>query len=238
MPTPTPDARAVTFDFGQTLAELDTQMLARRLAGRGLVVQPEALDAAGPRAWLAYNQAVLQGLGGHPWGLLMDALLAGAGVLAADRPAAVEWLWSEQPANNLWRRPIAAMEALARELAAASIPMAVLSNSEGRLDELVASLGWAQLFPIVADSGRLGVEKPDRAIFAWTADRLGVPLEQIVHVGDSYAADVAGALGAGARAIWFEATSPDVALPERARRCRNAAEVRAALRSFGVPLGD
>ena len=57
--------RAVTFDFGQTLAELDTAMLASRLAERGVTVAASALQDARPAMWRRYNEAIRAGLGGH-----------------------------------------------------------------------------------------------------------------------------------------------------------------------------
>jgi putative hydrolase of the HAD superfamily len=229
--------RAVTFDFGQTLADLDTAMLARRIGERGFEVSGDRLESEVAGAWRAYNEAILAGLGGHPWRLLMDTLLAGAGLPESARPALCEWLWSEQPARNLWRRPIPGMVELLDELALARIPIAVISNSEGKLHELAAELGWADRFVAIADSGRLGLEKPGRAIFTWTADRLGVPPGAIVHIGDSYAADVEGALGAGMRAIWFRGDRART-LPDGAAVCDNAAEVRAALHGWGLRAPD
>ncbi len=41
----------VTFDAGQTLIELDTAMLAARLAERGVATTAAALAAAQPAAW-------------------------------------------------------------------------------------------------------------------------------------------------------------------------------------------
>jgi putative hydrolase of the HAD superfamily len=77
---------AVTFDFGQTLAELDTVMLAERLAERGVSASVAALEAARPAMWRRYNEAIGEGLGGHPWALLMATLLRCAP--ASCRPAA------------------------------------------------------------------------------------------------------------------------------------------------------
>jgi putative hydrolase of the HAD superfamily len=236
MRTTSPDEdtlRAVSFDFGQTLVDLDTVMLAGRLGERGFEVSVDRLEGAVAGAWRAYNEAILAGLGGHPWMLLMNVLLEGAGLPASARPGLCDWLWSEQPAKNLWRRPIPDMVELVAELERANVPMAVLSNSEGRLYELATELGWADQFVAIADSGRLGFEKPGREIFAWTAERLGVPLGAIVHIGDSFAADVEGALGAGMRAIWFRGDRAR-ALPDRAVVCDGAAEVRAALQRWGL----
>jgi HAD superfamily hydrolase (TIGR01509 family) len=230
-------ALAVSFDFGQTLADLDPVMLALRAAERGYELAPDRVEAAIPEAWRVYDAAIAEGRGGHPWKLLMSRLLAVAGV-GTGREALVDWLWVEQPSKNLWRRPVPGMIDLVRDLRRAGVPVAVLSNSEGRLAELVDELGWTPLFVAVADSGRLGMEKPDRAIFDWTAAELGVPLERVVHVGDSWQADVLGAVRAGMHAVWF--TTRDVAdpgaLPPRVARCRDVMELCDALEALGVPV--
>ncbi len=211
-------------------------MLARRLGERGAVVTAAALDAALPRAWRAYDAAVQTGVSGHPWKLLVHTLLEGAGLGAAGPlDAHVDWLWDQQPAQNLWRRALPGMIELVDELRAAGVPVGVVSNSEGKLAELVEEMGWSGRFVCIADSGHLGIEKPGRAIFAWAAERLGVPLERIVHVGDSHAADVAGALAAGMHAVWFGPHAVGAraeALPARARAAGDAAALRGLLRAW------
>jgi HAD superfamily hydrolase (TIGR01549 family) len=52
-------------------------------------------------------------------------------------------------------------------------------------------------------SEEAGVSKPDPAIFAIALDRLGAAPHEAVMVGDSWTADVEGALAAGIRAVWF-----------------------------------
>lgn len=245
-------ARAVTFDAGQTLIQLDTAMLVRRCAERGVTVTAEALAAAQPAAWRRYD-AVMVG-GGHetPWQVFMATLLTGAGVAPDDAAGLARWLWDEQPRANLWRRPIPGMFELAAELAAAGVPVAILSNSEGKLAELIDEIGWAAPFTAVIDSGKLGVAKPEPAIFAHAAAALGVAPGEVVHIGDSYNADIAGGRAAGMRTIWFRHAAdegidtarvpgsgagaaavdddPGIAIAV------DAAGVRAALAAWGLPV--
>jgi putative hydrolase of the HAD superfamily len=237
---------AVTFDYGQTLAELDTEYLARRVAEQGASVRADALDAAAPAAWEAYNRAKARGdVAEQAWSAFMRALLEGAGLAVGGRPDAsvtsniVRFLWSEQPRNNLWRRPIAGMKELVAELLDSGTRLGVLSNSEGRLAELLDELDWKRYFGVVADSGCLGFEKPDRRIFEWTADRLGVKTADLIHIGDAWAADIEGALAVGARAIWI---SRDGDLSRKAPSnegrvvvCETADQIRSALRAWNVP---
>lgn len=223
----------VTFDAGQTLVDLDLDFLVRRLGERGITATPAALAAAAPPAWRRYDALVEAGAG-HPWQGFMAALLEGAGFTGVG--PVVEWLWHEQPRHNLWRRPIADMVALARELGARGVRVAVLSNSEGRLAELFVEIGIADAFAAIVDSGRLGIEKPDPRIFARALDAVGVTGHaRAVHVGDSWAADVLGAVGAGWHAVWYRSREGDapIARPDVAI-ARDAADVRAALEAFGV----
>lgn len=230
---------AITFDFGQTLASFDTVLAAARLAERNFVVEPARLEEALPFAWQTYNDAIHRGLGGHPWKILMRSLLERAAPSASAEALtdAVDFLWDQQPVKNLWRKPIPGMIELVDELIATGTKVAVVSNSEGKLAELIAEMGWSDRFGIVADSGKIGIQKPDRGIFEWAAKRLAVPLEHIVHIGDSYAADVEGALRAGMRAIWYDQGAKEP-VPANCRIAHDAPTTRAALRSFGLAISS
>lgn len=226
---------AVTWDFGQTLAELDTSFLADKLRSIGVAARGEALDVAVPAAWAAYDAAVRAGGSGHPWKLFMSHVLSGGGVSEAEIPRAVDFLWEDQPVRNLWRRPIAGMIEVVEAIAEAAVPQGIVSNSEGKLAELCAELGWARHFPVVADSGKLGVEKPATGIFRWAAERLGAPLSGIVHIGDVHAVDVDGAVAAGMHAIWFRGRPGEDSRAQVAT-CQSPDEIRAALRGWGLRI--
>ncbi len=232
-------ARAVTFDFGQTLAELDHEFLAQRARDFGAELDPAAARAATVTAWNAYGAAKAHGHA-RAWQAMMLEVLRGAGVRpssgvasAGFAEAVAQSLWAAQPLKNLWRKPIPGMFELVRELRSKGIPVGIVSNSEGRLAELVEELHKTALFRVIVDSGRLGIDKPDRRIFEYAAQQLGVPLTDIVHVGDAWEADVIGARDAGAQAIWFSPTD-DRALPLGVVACRDASETRHALRDFGI----
>lgn len=85
-------------------------------------------------------------------------------------------------------------------------------------------------------SYELGVAKPARAAFERVAAAHGASVEELVHIGDTWHADVLGALSAGARAVWI-ATRRDLPAyePERSGRVRAArdiTEVPAVLRAW------
>lgn len=64
-------------------------------------------------------------------------------------------------------------------------------------------------FPIVLISERVGIWKPDPAIFEMALDMAGIPAADAIYVGDSHIADVPGAQAAGMRAVWMNRAKVD-----------------------------
>jgi HAD superfamily hydrolase (TIGR01509 family) len=225
--------KALGFDFGQTLGELDYEFLRARLLERDAELDTRLAAASRKHAWHIYGERKRDG---HAvaWRCMMEAQLTGGGVPAERAAELAAWLWSEQPRHNLWRRPIPGMIELVRELRQAGVPLAIISNSEGHLHELVADLGWSADFDVVVDSGRIGIDKPDPRIFLHACAALGVAPSELLHVGDAWEADVQGALGASASAVWFDTQHRERALPERVYGAANAAELREVLARLGL----
>lgn len=230
---------AVSFDLGQTLVELDEQLLGEQARRRGQWLAVSRVRDEQGLAWQAYNVAKAQGKTGiEAWSAFMRELLSRVEFCSEQRVQAspdeieafVQYLWSEQPHNNLWRRPVPGMLDLVRRLAAGGTRIGVLTNSEGRAKELVDMAGFGAFTRVVVDSGVEGIEKPDRRMFALLAERLACNIGDIIHVGDSYEADVLGALGAGMTPVWF-VRETTVTLPPGVLWCRNADELERILLS-------
>jgi len=190
--------RAVLLDAGGTLIDLDDRRLAAALEPLGIVPDGEGRRRAeGPaRRWA--DGAVRRGVAPRElWDGYFGRVLAGAGVPRERIPAALGLLWEANRRVGLWRRPVpGARETLAR-LRAAGFSLAVVSNAEGQVEADLRDAGLADLLDLVVDSHRVGVAKPDPAIFRVALDRLGVPPAAAVHVGDVPAYDVEGARAAG-----------------------------------------
>lgn len=95
-----------------------------------------------------------------------------------------------------------------RAVAATGVRLAVVSNSDGTVEERLRQEGVAQVGPgagvqveVVVDSGVVGFQKPDPRIFHYALDAVGVSADRAWHVGDSVAMDVHGALAAGVTPI-------------------------------------
>ena len=75
----------------------------------------------------------------------------------------------------------------------------------------------------VVISEREGIRKPDPKIFIRAAERVRVPPQQCLFVGDNPEADIGGALAAGMQAVWRRGAIP---WPE-GLRCSPTATVEA-----------
>lgn len=75
--------------------------------------------------------------------------------------------------------------------------LGVVSNFYGNLDGILRADGLRGHFEVVADSGVLGVLKPDPAIFLHAAKALDAGAAECVMVGDSIPRDIKGAAAAG-----------------------------------------
>jgi putative hydrolase of the HAD superfamily len=93
---------------------------------------------------------------------------------------------------------IAGAAAACRELAAAGLRLALVSNWDVGLHEHLARLGLDALVETVVTSAEAGAPKPEPAVFELALARLGVAADRAVHVGDA-PADAEGARAAGMR---------------------------------------
>lgn len=87
------------------------------------------------------------------------------------------------------------------QLAASGFRLAVISNWDERLRELLRRLTLDVRFETIVVSSEFGQAKPHPAIFAEASERLGLPAGRILHIGDSAEADLRGARDAGFQAF-------------------------------------
>jgi putative hydrolase of the HAD superfamily len=107
-------------------------------------------------------------------------------------------------------RPLpGAAEALAR-LRSAGLTLVCVSNWDVSLGRHLEAAGLAAFFAEIVSSAEVGVAKPEAAVFWIALDRIGVPPERALHIGDGES-DSEGAAAAG---LAF-APVPLATLPER-----------------------
>jgi putative hydrolase of the HAD superfamily len=86
-------------------------------------------------------------------------------------------------------------------LAAWGFRLAVISNWDERLRDLLRSLALDARFETIVVSCEVGHAKPHRAMFDQAATKLALPADRILHIGDSAEMDLQGARAAGFRAL-------------------------------------
>ena len=98
-----------------------------------------------------------------------------------------------------------------RALAATGVRLGVVSNADGTVERRLRSEGVLHVGPgpgvqveVVVDSGAVGAAKPDPRIFAFALEALGLEAGAVVHVGDSVAMDVVGAIAAGVKPLHLD----------------------------------
>jgi putative hydrolase of the HAD superfamily len=120
----------------------------------------------------------------------------------------------------VWCQPVPGSRDGVEALAAAGLRLAVTSNSDGTVADLLRRHEWVQVgdgpgvpVEVVTDSGDVGVGKPDRRVFEATSDVLGIAPERILHIGDSVHYDDDGAIALGWQAVHMDpfalCSSPD-----------------------------
>lgn len=195
---------AVSLDVGGVMVVPDHGMLGHALAragvrhdrarfGEGHYVAMAEVDRARsrPEEFTDYTHAFLRAVGVPP-----DQVDAG---VAALEPVLVPPVWHQRVPGAV---------AAAVRLAAGGLRLAVTSNSDGTVAEMLARHEILQVGPgrglaveHISDSGLIGVHKPDAAMFLATAEGLGLPVERVCHVGDAGGYDADGAAAAGMKAV-------------------------------------
>ena len=127
-------------------------------------------------------------------------------------------------------------EVFVRTLAAAGVRLAIVTNGISSVQRgRFARSPFVPLIPDLLISEELGAEKPAAAFFSEAFRRLGRPESEkagVVVVGDSWSADVAGAIGFGLDAVWFNPAGKPLPLPGGAKPpavARNYADVLSAV---------
>jgi len=82
--------------------------------------------------------------------------------------------------------------------------IAVISNADGKIREVLETNGIADSFATITDSGIVGYEKPHPAIFEAGLKSMNAAPEASLYVGDIYSVDYLGATAVGMKAILID----------------------------------
>ncbi|MFZ0699446.1 MAG: HAD family hydrolase [Thermoplasmata archaeon] len=101
------------------------------------------------------------------------------------------------------RRTVPGARAVLDRLQGQSAIGVVTNNQVAEQHAKIRAIGLEDRLDFLVISERVGVSKPDPRIFQIALARAKARPEEAVMIGDSWASDVRGALGAGIRPIWF-----------------------------------
>jgi putative hydrolase of the HAD superfamily len=200
--------KAVLFDAGGIFVLPDPTVLGPLLAYYGgttdvgahvrahyaaMAVKSHAGSAE--RDWSSYNLEYVDRIG-----VPAEAASKAAATLGRTRNA---WIW---------RWPIVDSVETLRTLHKRDVPIGVVSNASGQIEEVlhdsaVCQVGEGPGVPVrvIVDSEVVGVVKPDPAIFDFALPYFeGIDRSDIAYVGDSVAMDVGGARAAGLHPILLD----------------------------------
>jgi FMN phosphatase YigB (HAD superfamily) len=136
------------------------------------------------------------------------------------------------------REAAAANAQLLASLVARGLKLGVVSNGCGNVEKLCGDFGYKPYLSIIVDSRRVGLFKPDPAIFIHATEKLGGDPGAMMMVGDSFDRDVRPAKKAGMKTAWLQGTEPqecpDPGLVDV--HLRKLADLPAALSSASLTL--
>lgn len=100
-------------------------------------------------------------------------------------------------------RPVEGALALLRTLHRRAAIGVVTNNVAAEQRQKIAACGFGPYLDAIVISEDVGIAKPDPRMFGAALDHLRRGPEEAVMVGDAWDTDIAGALAAGVRPIWF-----------------------------------
>lgn len=205
-----PPLRAVLLDLGGVFYLPDHDRVVNAFTRVDVAVERDRLDEAHYHSVAAIERyhadgrdaAELSGLG--IWHAYNRAYAHACGVHAEAVDLAAAHLLEEFQRAPMWTRVVPGARAALRQLADLGVGLAMVSNADGTVEaqlrtDRICQVGEGAGVPVavILDSSVVGVSKPDPAIFALALEALDVTPAEAVHVGDTPAADVAGARAAG-----------------------------------------
>lgn len=202
-----PTVRAVVFDAGHTLLEMDYARLTAYLISRGHDVSEAAVTEAERRARLRLDveraaPATRERAGE---GRYVRYLVEYLGITDdAERSAIAEWRRGFNVPIGLCHQADGAAAKALQRTRDLGLVVGVISNSNGSVQRALDEAGLVAYLEFVIDSSVVGMTKLDPRIFELGVRAACTAPEETVYIGDSYFVDVVGARRAGLGAMLFD----------------------------------
>jgi putative hydrolase of the HAD superfamily len=193
------ELRVIFFDVGNTLLFPNrTTMLAPLAADHHPTL--EQWQFLERKTKQEFDQGMQSGRIDHGfWWTFHTYLLEDLGVGTALREALVENTQKSANWDQILPGTRAALDRIKQKFR-----IAVISNADGKIEQVLSRCGIADCFESITDSGIVGVEKPRREIFEAALRSMNAKADESLYVGDVYSVDYVGAQNAGMQAILFD----------------------------------
>jgi putative hydrolase of the HAD superfamily len=195
-------SKVIFFDVGNTLLFPNRERIHAPLAERGFVPEGEHLRDLECRTKNRFD-GMMTGNGSTDqsfWWMFYSQLLSEIGL--ADDAIRDQLVASIRNSGN-WDmiRP-----STAKQLHAIGqrYQIAVISNADGKIEDVLSKCGIADCFRTITDSGLVGYEKPHPEIFRKAMLSMNATPTESLYVGDVYSVDYLGATGAGMQAMLMD----------------------------------
>ncbi|MDH3442472.1 MAG: HAD-IA family hydrolase [Deltaproteobacteria bacterium] len=156
-------------------------------------------DRASPLAFPGVGAGAIRGMERNWWKELVRDVFSPFGAFA-HFDACFDELFGYFARADSWKLYPEAVETLL-SLRQRGLKLAVVSNFDSRLHNILDGLGAASWFDGVFVSSTVGYAKPDRRIFEFVLKAQRLTATNVLHVGDSITNDIAGAANAGVKGI-------------------------------------
>ncbi len=199
--------RAVLFDAGNTLVYVDPRRMCELFAAEGVDVDETTFLDAEMEARRTLHDGIARGASGTEpelWRRYFSTLFTVSGVGEDAFERVSERVREEHRRSHLWTHAVEGTRGVLGALLDDGYRLAVISNADGRVEDVLVRTELRDRFEFVIDSEVVGVEKPDPAIFLEACRRLELPPEACLYVGDLYPVDYVGATSAGLRGVLID----------------------------------
>jgi HAD superfamily hydrolase (TIGR01509 family) len=225
--------KTIFFDVGNTLLFPNRERIHQPLTERGITAEPEHLRDLECRTKNKFDgMMTTSGSTDHGfWWMFYSQLLSELKIV--DDPLRDELVASIRKSAN-WDiiRPGTA-ERL--DEIAERYELAVISNADGGIEDVLTRCGIAHCFRTVTDSGLVGLEKPHPEIFRLALQSMNATPQESLYVGDVYSVDYLGATGAGMQAVLMDV--PGAYRDRGAVSVKDLVELQSVLEEFATQHG-
>ncbi|MGA7077798.1 MAG: HAD family hydrolase [Terriglobales bacterium] len=200
------EVRVIFFDVGNTLLFPNRQRIHAPLVERGIVPEDERLRDLECRTKNQFDGMMTKnGSTDHSfWWMFYSQLLSEIGVSKADEYDAIRDQLVAGIRNSANWDTIRPGTAEQLRAIGERYQIAVISNADGRIEDVLQKCGIASCFRSITDSGLVGYEKPHPEIFRHALKSMKAAPEESLYVGDVYSVDYLGATGAGMQALLMD----------------------------------